>query len=533
MRLLLKNGKIYQNRDAFTNALYIEDGVIVSSGAEAMEMEIYLNPDEIEDLGEKTVVPGFNDAHLHFYQSGLARSTVDLYDSSSVEDLVERGRRFISKQQQSDRPVSGRGFNQDYFAEKRLPDKRDLDEITLSRPVIFTRTCSHLAVINSKALEMLNLSDPPPDISGGQIDLGPDGKPNGIFRENAIRLLDTLLEKVTVESIVNHIRSAAQDALKEGLTSLQVNDIWLDSDDSNMMEEAYRIYTRDKNAVRIYHQVHAEKIETFQSRIESGWDRSDGSFLRYGLLKMYADGSLGARTAYMRKPYADDPSNNGIATMSEESIMEFITLAEENDIQTAIHVIGDGAIERVLDCYEKIMREGNPNRHGLIHVQITDRPLLERIKKLNLMVYAQPIFLHNDMHIVEDRVGKKMAETSYAFGTMDKMGIKVAYSTDAPIEKFHVMENLHSAVNRQDLKMYPEEGYYPHERVDRFSALDNVTVNAAHMSFEEDRKGRLAPGYYADLVVLSDPYFDVEASAIKDIKVEKTMISGQYLYIRS
>ncbi|HCW73134.1 MAG TPA: amidohydrolase [Clostridiaceae bacterium] len=532
MRLLLKNGKIYQTRNNFTHALYIENGVIVSTGQEAMKTEQDLSPHEVEDLHGKTVVPGFNDAHLHFYQSGLSLSTVNLYDSSSVEEVIRRGTDYLSMQPESSKPIVGRGFNQDHFTEKRLPDKRDLDKVTTDRPVIFTRTCSHLAVINSKALDMLDLSNPLPEVSGGQIDIGPDGKPNGIFRENAIRLLDSLLEKVTVESILSHIRAAADNALKEGLTSLQVNDIWLNTDDAQMMEEAYRRYTREDGSLRIYHQVHVEKTETLRSRIESGWDKSESPYLRYGLLKMYADGSLGARTAFMRKPYADDPSTTGIPTMTEESLLEFIGIAEDNDIQTAIHVIGDGALERVLNCYEKLIKKGNPNRHGLIHVQITDRPLLERIKKLNLMVYAQPIFLHNDMHIVEDRVGRDLAETSYAFGSMEKMGIKVAYSTDAPIEKFHVMENLHCAVNRQDLKNYPENGYYSDERVDRFTAMDNITINAAYMSFEEDRKGRILPGCYADLVILNEPYFDVDPSAIKDIKVEKTMISGRYRYIR-
>lgn len=533
MRLLLKNGKIYQNRDIFTPALYIENGVILSVGEKAMDMESGLSLHEVEDLHGKTVVPGFNDAHLHFYQSGLALSTVNLYGSSSVDEVINRGKEYMSSSPLSKSPIVGRGFNQDYFTDKRLPTRHDLDEVSTDRPVIFTRTCSHLAVINTKALDMLNLSHPIPDISGGQMDMGPDGRPNGIFRENAIRLLDSLLENVTVERILTHIRAAAENALKEGLTSLQVNDIWLDSAEAEMMEEAYRRFTREEKSIRIYHQIHIEKPETFQLRIKSGWDKSESPFLRYGLLKMYADGSLGARTAFMRKPYADDPSTRGIATMSEESLMEFICLAEKNNIQTAIHVIGDGALERVLDCYEKIIKEGNPNRHGLIHVQITDRPLLERIKKLNLSVYAQPIFLHNDMHIVEDRVGKDLAETSYAFGTMEKMGIKVAYSTDAPIEKFHVMENLHAAVNRQDLNLYPEKGYHRSECVDRSAAMDNVTLNAAYMSFEEDRKGRLIPGFYADLVILDKPYFDVEPSKIKDIKVEKTMVNGQYLYVRS
>lgn len=531
MKLLLKNGKIYQKRNLFTDALYMENGYIISSGSKALLEENRLKPSEIMDLDGKTVVPGFNDAHLHFYQAGVALSTVNLYGSASIEEMITRSQAFLEKQGKNLKTLIGRGFNQDYFTEKRLPTRTDLDRISRDIPIVFTRTCSHLAVVNSAALEKLNLSTPLPFIEGGQIDAASDGLPNGIFRENAIRLLDVLYEEESIDSALHHIRAAAEKALSYGITSVQVNDIWLDNPEAQVVEEAYRRYAEVNPSIRIYHQVYAKDVETFSKRLESGFDCSESPFLKYGLLKMFADGSLGARTAYLKKPYADDPSTRGIPTMSQELLESMIRTAEDHGIQTAIHVIGDGALERVLDAYEKVIQD-NRNRHGLIHVQITDQNLLERIRKLNLMVYAQPIFLHYDLHIVEDRVGKRLADSSYAFGTMEKLGIRVAYSSDAPIENFQVMENLHCAVNRQDLTLFPPEGYNMKEAVDRYTALDNITANSAYMSFEENRKGSLLPGYYADLVILEEPYFDVPADRIKDIKVLMTIVNGQIRYDR-
>lgn len=531
MKLLLKNGKIYQKRNLFTDALYMENGYIISSGSKALLEENRLKPSEIMDLDGKTVVPGFNDAHLHFYQAGVALSTVNLYGSASIEEMITRSQAFLEKQGKNLKALIGRGFNQDYFTEKRLPTRTDLDRISRDIPIVFTRTCSHLAVVNSAALEKLNLSTPLPFIEGGQIDAASDGLPNGIFRENAIRLLDVLYEEESIDSALHHIRAAAEKALSYGITSVQVNDIWLDNPEAQVVEEAYRRYAEVNPSIRIYHQVYAKDVKTFSKRLESGFDRSESPFLKYGLLKMFADGSLGARTAYLRKPYADDPSTRGIPTMSQELLESMIRTAEDHGIQTAIHVIGDGALERVLDAYEKVIQD-NRNRHGLIHVQITDQNLLERIRKLNLMVYAQPIFLHYDLHIVEDRVGKRLADSSYAFGTMEKLGIRVAYSSDALIENFQVMENLHCAVNRQDLTLFPPEGYNMKESVDRYTALDNITANSAYMSFEENRKGSLLPGYYADLVILEEPYFDVPADRIKDIKVLMTIVNGQIRYDR-
>lgn len=531
MRKLITNGKIYQDRDIFTHALYIEEGIIVATGEDALSYQSSLHPEEHIDAQGHTIVPGFNDAHLHFYQAALALNTVDLYGATSMEELIHRGQAFPQKEPTTPKVLRGRGFNQDLFQEKRLPTRHDLDNISQDFPIIFTRTCSHLAVANSKALTLLEQRGLLQPVAGGQFDLDEEGHPNGIFRENAIPLLETLYEEVSEEDVFRTLQRGAKEAHKEGLTSLQVNDIWYENKEAQAVEKAYMRFAKEQS-LRIYHQVYFKDVENFKKRVAEGFYMDQDPFNQYGLLKLFADGSLGARTAYMRHPYHDDPTSQGILTMTKESILAFLRTCEEHGIQSAIHVIGDGAIELILDCYEEVLSKGNPLRHGLIHVQITDEALLHRIKSLGLLVYAQPIFIHNDLHIVEDRVGKDLAKTSYAYGTMAKIGIKVSYSTDAPIEKFNVMENLHTAINRQDLHLYPQEGYYAHEAVDRATALDHVTINSAYMSFEEKKKGRLKPGYVSDFVILKDPYFDVPKEKIKDIEVLETFVGGRSVYRR-
>jgi len=334
-----------------------------------------------------------------------------------------------------------------------------------------------------------------------------------------------------VGRVLPTLKNTARIAHSYGLTSLQVNDIWGDSIESGIIEKAYMEFSKER-ALRIYHQVYIKSPEDFSRRIHDGFKKSDSPFNRYGALKLFADGSLGARTAFLRKPYEDDPSTQGMMTLPKDILLEFLQLCEKNKIQAVIHVIGDGALEMVLSCFEKTTVPGNPLRHGLIHVQITDQALLKKIQSLHLTVYAQPIFLHSDHRTVALRVGKDLADTSYAFGTMEKLNIRVAYSSDAPIERFHVMENLYCAVTRKDLQGNPPEGFNKSEAVDRSQALDNITVSSAYMSSEETKKGRLKEGYVADLVVLEDPYFDVPDDKIKDVRVFMTLVDGAVVYKR-
>ena len=534
MRQLLYNGHIYQQRGQFTSALLIEDGYILNCGS---DQELLAHQDQdvtLIDLQGKTVLPGFNDSHLHFYMSSVAFQTVQLYGATSIDMIIERAQQFINVHPETQgKALFGRGWNQDYFeTEPRLINRLDLDHISTDFPIVFSRACGHVVSVNSKALEVLGINALTPQIDGGQFDLDTQGQPNGVFRENAIDLLSSLREPLSSQDRLNLLYSISQIANQYGITSVQTNDITVGSDEGSAIEETYRHYSVLNPTVRIYHQLCFTDIDTLYERIQSGYHQGENQFNRYGPLKIFVDGSLGARTAKMRQPYHDDPSTQGIECMTSSVLDEFVNLADQNNIQVAIHAIGDGAISQVLNSYQNVIQTENKNRHGIIHCQITDMPILNRFKALDILAYVQPIFLHYDMHIVEDRVGQGLASTSYAFGTMGKLGLHIAYGTDSPVEGLNVFNNIHCAINRQDLKSFPENGFYPSEKVDLETAIDNLTIGGAYASFEEEHKGRLLPGYMADLIVIDQPIFQQDYTQIKDVQVTMTIVNGQVVYTR-
>jgi predicted amidohydrolase YtcJ len=405
--------------------------------------------------------------------------------------------------------------------------KADLDLISTDIPIVLGRACGHVTVCNSKALELANITEAF-EVEGGEILVGEDGRPNGLFSENAIELLECLKPRLTVDVVEKQIENIARIANQYGITSVATNDLHIGDENSDIIDQAYVNYTSKNPTVRINHQICYHTPEILNQRVERGFIQSD--FLRYGPLKIFTDGSLGARTALMRHPYADDPLTQGIACMTPEQIDAYVQMASQYGVQVVAHAIGDGAMENVLNAYAKVVNKDNALRHGIIHCQITDMDILERMRELNVLALVQPIFLHADLHIVESRVGKDLASSSYAFKTMENLGIHVSYGSDAPVENFNVFEGIHCAVNRQDLTGLPLEGFYPKERVDVSTAIDNYTLEGAYASFEEHKKGRLKPGYLADLVVLSDDIFTIPSDEIKDIRVLKTMVNGVFVY---
>ena len=211
-----------------------------------------------------------------------------------------------------------------------------------------------------------------------------------------------------------------------------------------------------------------------------------------------------------------------------------VKMAAAHGCQVIVHAIGDGAVELALDGYGTVCHNGeNPLRHGVVHCQITDLPLLHRFAQQDILALVQPIFLHYDMQVVEQRVGQPLASTSYAFETMRKLGVSLSFGTDSPIEDMNAIDNLYCAVTRKNLNGGPEGGFYPQERMDIYDAVDAYTVGSAYASFEEHCKGRLLPGYYADLVVLSEDIFTMNPDELRKTKVEATMVGGRFVYQRT
>jgi predicted amidohydrolase YtcJ len=529
MRTIIKNAKIYIHKDYFVEALSIENGIIKQIG-KLDELE-KSNSDEVIDLKGKTILPGLNDSHLHLASVGEFIRSCDLTSAASIEDVIKIGKAFILEH--APHILVGRGWNQDFFSpnDNRMIDKNDLDRISMEIPIIFSRVCGHVSVGNSKALEIIGLADAHL-VDGGEILIGNDGKPNGIFTENAVYTLYSIIPEKSSEELESDLEKGMNYAISVGITSVQSCDI-MGSNSRMVFNTIDRMYREGKLKLRYGHQFNYQNINDFKNYLmtEHLTGIYDERFLSKGALKLFKDGSLGARTALMTRPYADDPSTSGVAALSDQQLFELCDLAAANGIQVITHAIGDAAIESVINAYENTFSgETNPLRHGIVHCQITTAKQIERISKSRIPVMAQPIFIDYDMNIVESRVGFDLASTSYAFKTLLDSGAPLNLGTDAPVENCNPFPNIYSAVTRKPIKNPTNKCFLEKEKLTVEEAIDAYTIGSAYNEFKENFKGRLLPGYVADLIVLDRDIFLIDSMEIKDIKVDMTMIDGKIVY---
>jgi len=535
MNTIYYNGNIYVERDRFVQAMLVSDGLVQKIGT-LEEVTEGLCPKcerEMIDLEGRTVVPGFNDSHNHILNTGTALTCVILHGSTAMAEIIEKGRDFLAANPlKAGDVLVGRGWNQDYFTdEQRIPTRYDLDKITTEFPVVYTRTCGHMLVCNSKALEVAGITRDTQPIPGGEIYRDENGEPNGQFSENAQAVISAIIPEDTAEVLSEKLNVAMAYAASLGITTLQTNDISRDA--WRTIEEAFRLtYANNPNAVRTYNQCAFADTESYQEFLDAGHVTGSGDdMFRFGPLKMFVDGSLGARTALMRTPYADDPTTCGVPTMTVENFEAMVKLADDNNCQVAVHAIGDGAIEMVLNAYDKVIEgRNNKNRHAVIHCQITDNEMVQRFYDKDVLAQVQPIFIHYDMNVVAERCGEEMASTSYAFGDMYRMGIHTSFGTDSPVENLQPFENLYCAVTRKRLD--GQRTYREDQAVDIYDAVDQYTIGSAYVEFAEDRKGRLMPGYLADFAVLDRNIFEVPADEIKDVQCVRTVIGGRTVFER-
>jgi len=308
----------------------------------------------------------------------------------------------------------------------------------------------------------------------------------------------------------------------------------------SVVDTYIKLFTEHDLYLRVNLQCTIQKDDVFNEFIRRGWFTRSSmghSYLTMGASKLFADGSLGSRTAFMREPYHDDPSTRGFQAHSQEEMDALVRKNHENGFQVIVHAIGDAAIDEVITAFEKVIGNSatsgrnNDLRHGIVHCQITDLPLLQRMAHNNILAFMQPIFLTHDLYVIENRVGKELAATSYALAAMKRLGIKTAYGTDSPVESMNPIECIDCAVNRHDVANgYPEEGFYPSECVDVYTAVDAYTAGSAYAEFAEGRKGRIKPGVFADMTLLDKDIFTIPKKEIRTARVLWTMVGGKIAY---
>ena len=540
MDKIILNGKIatmVSKYISWAEAIAIKDKKIAKVGTNEEVLDLKSDNTEIIDLKGKTVLPGFNDSHMHLLSYGYSCRAVNLNGTESIDGIVERIKDFIKdKNIKKGKWIVGRGWNDDYFKdEKTFPTRYDLDRVSTEHPIAIIRACGHIQIANSKALELAGITKDTPQIEGGKFDLDENREPTGIFREKAIELLTSQIPEPTVEDIKEMLLEGIEDANSCGITSIQTDDFEaIPGNNFHNILKAYReLEEEGKLSLRIYEQCLLPSMDRINSFLNSGYRTGWGNeYFRIGPLKLLGDGSLGARTAALTQPYADCPDTRGIPVFTQEEIDELVEVAHNNDMQVAVHCIGDKAMYMTFEAIEKALNK-NPredHRHGIVHCQITNEYLLNKFKELNTVAYIQPIFLDYDWKIVKDRVGEKLEKTSYNWKTLLDSGVHIACGSDAPVESFNVLNGIYEAVTRKDLKGNPEGGWMPEQKLTVEEAVYGFTKAGAYTSFEEDIKGSIEEGKLADIVVLSKNIFEIPEDEIKNIEVEMTIFDGEIVY---
>jgi predicted amidohydrolase YtcJ len=536
--LIIKNARIITMDENVKEAecVGIEKGRISMVGKFEEIKQFAKKNTEIIDLDNKTLLPGFNDSHMHLLSYGLSLKKANLSMSKSLEALILTLKEFIDKNKIDETKwVQGIGFNQDYFEVKEFPTRYDLDKVSMVNPICIVRACYHVACVNSKALEIMGINKITPEIEGGIIDLDENGEPLGIFRENALGLIYVNIPEPDIQELKAIIHGVTLKALSKGITSIQSDDFeHLPSKNYNKVLEAYQELNREGQLmVRINEQCLLPNMYRLENFIKKEYSKvySD-EFFKLGPIKLLTDGSLGARTALLNTPYSDDSNTCGICIYEQKVLDELVITAHNNNMQVALHCIGDRAMYMAFESIEKAIGENIDTdfRHSIIHCQITDEELLNKFKRLNVIASIQPIFLDKDLHIVESRLGTGRAKMSYNWKSLLQRGVKIACGSDCPVEDFNVLENIYCAVTRKDLSGYPENGWLPEQKLSLYEALYGFTMGGAYASFEECIKGSITPGKLADMVVVSENIFDIDINEIKNVKILKTFVGGKLVY---
>lgn len=495
-----------------------------------------VSPVERLDAQGRFMLPGFNDSHMHFLHYVKSKSSVDLSGSGSIEEVAARLSAAIkARRSLQDAWLLGEGWNQNHFSDQaRFPAAADLDRVSRDVPIVILRTCYHVGVVNSRAMELMGLDAQSVKKYGEMAPTFGDGTPTGVFCEQALDELTAFMPAPEPAQVVELLLDHQKDLFAAGITSIH-------SDDHNHVAtgqyEPLLYALRDAGQdgrlkLRIAQQALFTNRDDLEGFFERGFDESFGNdHFKISAIKLFTDGSLGARTAYMNRPYADAPHTRGLPIYTQHQLDELVMAAHSRGMPAVLHAIGDGAIDMCLAAIasaRNAMPHRNP-RHGIVHCQITSREQTKQFRALNVLAYTQPIFLNEDMHIVYDRVGP-LAATSYAWADYEREGVKQSFGTDCPVEGFDPLPGLYCANTRLDRK--GRGPYLPEQALPMEACLHCYTAAGAYASGEEHQKGRIRAGQLADFIFLDRDLTAADPKTVPDARVLATYIDGRCVFAR-
>jgi predicted amidohydrolase YtcJ len=491
---------------------------------------------KIIDLGGKTVVPGFIDAHGHFIGLGESLQRLSFVDTRSYAEVVGMVRQKVAESPRGEW-VQGRGWDQTRWPVKDFPNHQELSAVSPENPVWLTRVDGHAGLANARAMEIAGITRQTPDPPGGRIVRDEkSGEPTGVFVDNAMSLIGGHIPPLTRDQIKRAALHAIQKCLGDGLT--EVHDAGVGSETLEVYKDLIDEHRFD---FRIYAMIMATGSPT-NSPAASTLDSylKTGPLIGYGgnrltvrSIKIVADGALGSRGAALLDPYHDDPKNIGLMVTPREAIYAWAKKATDGGFQVNTHAIGDRANRTWLDIVESLEKE-NPRVKELRlrdeHAQILAMNDIPRFALLHVIPSMQPSHCTSDMRWAEQRLGPERIKGAYAWRSLLKTGVRIAAGSDFPVEDPNPLWGFYAAITRQDQSGWPTAGWFAQERLTREEALRAFTFDAAYAAFEENLKGSIEEGKLADLVVLSHDIMKIEPQLILRTEVEKTFLGGRLVY---
>ena len=517
--LIVYNAKIYTVNDQFeiAEAMAIKDGKILSVGKTADIQKNYTAAENI-NANAKAIYPGFIDAHAHFLRYGESLQNVDLRGTTSWDDVIKRVTEFAKTH--PDGWLTGRGWDQNDWADKQFPTKEKLDELFPNRPVLLERVDGHASIANQSALNAANITKSFKLVGGDIIEK--NGKLTGVLIDNAVSLVASKVPAPSAKLKRKMLLDAQKNCFEVGLTT--IDDCGLDAHDVDFIEQMQK----DKSLkMRLYIMLSDAK-KNYDYLIKRGAIKTDRLNVR--AFKVYADGALGSRGASLLHHYSDMPNNRGFLLSEIKHFEEVAELINKHNFQMCTHAIGDSANRSILKIYNKVLAGKNDKRWRIEHAQVVSKNDFNLFGSANIVPSVQPTHATSDMYWAADRLGNDRVKNAYAYKQLLDQNGWIPLGTDFPVEQINPMLTFFAATARKDANNYPKNGYQMENALTKKETLKGMTIWAAKSNFEEKEKGSLEPGKLADFVMLENDIMTANSQQILQNKVLKTYLNGEKVY---
>jgi predicted amidohydrolase YtcJ len=527
--LIINNAKVWtvDRKVPTAQAVAVLGDRIVAVGSNA-DVELWRGTtSQVIDAGGRLLLPGFNDAHVHFVSGGRQLDLVDLNDATSPEEFVRRIGEQAKKTPRKEW-ITGGDWDETKWSPAKLPAKELIDPVTPNNPVFINRYDGHMSLANSTALRLAGVTAATPDPPGGTIVRDEKGNPTGALKDAAMDYVFKVIPPLSHDQRLHAIERALGHAASLGVTSVQ---------DMNPEYADVAIYSELLDEAKLTARIYAAPLITqVDDQVKVGIRRAFGSsYLRIGALKGYADGSLGSGTAYFFEPFNDQPGNRGLLSDEMQPInlmRDRMMKADAAGLQLCTHAIGDAGISAILDIYSEVEKaHGKLDRRSRIeHAQHMAAKDFNRFAQLAVIASVQPYHAIDDGRWAERRIGHDRASRTYAFRTFLNHGVRLAFGTDWNVAPLNPMLTLYAATTRATLDGKNPGGWFPEQKLTIAEAVQAYTMGSAYAEFQENDKGSISVGKLADMVILSDDIFSIDPTKIRDVKVLRTIVGGKTVW---